>query len=59
MISYTAYHNKIMAAFKTHVTVGLFTGYIAGAFTFIVLGHIVHVSPICILAAAFIGTTLF
>ena len=47
-----------MAAFKTHITAGIIIGYIAGAFAAVVQWITAPFTPVCMLAAAFIGSFL-
>ncbi|MDM8540237.1 metal-dependent hydrolase [Desulfococcaceae bacterium HSG9] len=47
-----------MAAFQTHVTVGLVVGYIAGLFAVVTQWIVAPFMPLCMFAAAFIGAFL-
>lgn len=47
-----------MAAFQTHVTVGLVVGYIAGLFAVVTQWIVAPFMPLCMFAAAFIGSFL-
>ena len=47
-----------MAAFQTHVTVGLIVGYIAGLFAVVTQWIVAPFMPLCMFAAAFIGAFL-